>query len=345
MMSPKVSIIVLNWNGWRDTLECLESLYRITYPNYEIILVDNGSTDESLLRIRDYADGILEVKSAFFNYDHSSKPISITEYTREEAESSTDLDGLIQAPKDKLILIKNDRNYGYGEGNNIGMRMALARQSSYVLLLNNDVVVDRSFLNELVLEAERDECIGFAGPKVYFYNYSGRADVINFAGGVFCVSTGSARHIGVKQIDQGQFNKMRLVDFVEGSCILVRTEAIWKIGLLEADYFAYWEDVEWCLRGSGLGYKSGYVPNAIIWHKVGVLKEEKSMSAYYYYARNLLWLVKKHASVTQLVFFLSFFLWFKIWVEMGISIVSHRSISEAISFLRGTVDGFRASVS
>jgi GT2 family glycosyltransferase len=344
MILPKVSIIIVNWNGWRDTVECLESLGQITYSNYEVILVDNGSTDESLLRLKEYADGTLQAESPFFTYSPNNKPITIFECTKEEAESTLGTEGSFLSPKEKLIVIKNGQNYGFAEGSNIGIRIALARESSYVLLLNNDVVVDASFLTELVLASERDERIGFAGPKVYFYNYSGRADVINFAGGVFCVWTGSARHIGLKQIDQGQFNKMRLVDFIEGSCILARTEAIWKTGFLRADYFAYWEDVEWCLRGAELGYKAGYVSKARIWHKVGASKKEKSISSYYYDARNLLWLVKSHASVIQLVFFLSYLLVFKIWVKMGVSIVFHRSISEAISLLKGTVDGFRVPV-
>ena len=244
--------------------------------------------------------------------------------------------------KVKLILIKNNRNYGYAEGNNIGVRMALVQESSYVLLLNNDVVVDPSLLNGLVLAAERDECIGFVGPKVYFYDFFGRTDVINFAGGRFCLWTGSAQHLGLKQVDRGQFNNARLVDFIEGSCLLTRKETITRIGLLRADYFAYWEDVEWCLRGATLGYKSLYVPSARIWHKIGVYqKKEKSAKAYYYFARNLLLLAREYAGAAQLVFFLSFFLTIRISAEIAKSIVLHRSAKEPISFVRGAIDGLR----
>ena len=64
--APHVSIIILNWNGWRDTIECLESVYRITYPNYDIIIADNGSEDDSIKKIKDYTEGNLEVSSKFF---------------------------------------------------------------------------------------------------------------------------------------------------------------------------------------------------------------------------------------------------------------------------------------
>jgi len=135
MTSPKVSIVVLNWNAWQDSIECLESLYQINYPNYEIILVDNGSTDKSLQKIREYAKGALKVNSAFFSYNPRDKPITIAECTKEESESSVSREGRFRSTKKQLIIIKNDQNYGYAEGNNIGIRLALARESNYVLLL------------------------------------------------------------------------------------------------------------------------------------------------------------------------------------------------------------------
>jgi len=85
-MKPKVSIIILNWNGWKDTIECLESVYQITYPNYNVIVVDNGSEDESIEKIREYCKGKIKVESKFFEYNLGNKPIKIIEYTREEAE-------------------------------------------------------------------------------------------------------------------------------------------------------------------------------------------------------------------------------------------------------------------
>ena len=85
-MNPKVSIIILNWNGWKDTIECLESLYQIAYPNYDVIVVDNGSEDDSIEKIKEYAEGKIKVESKFFEYSPENKPIKIVEYTRKEAE-------------------------------------------------------------------------------------------------------------------------------------------------------------------------------------------------------------------------------------------------------------------
>jgi hypothetical protein len=124
---PKVSIIVLNWNGLEDTIECLESLRKITYPNYGVIVVDNGSE----------GNDVEVLKEKFGDYIH---------------------------------IIENDRNYGTAEGYNIGMRHAFeSLASEYILLLNNDTVVDADFLIELVTVAERNGHIGMVGPVIYDY--------------------------------------------------------------------------------------------------------------------------------------------------------------------------------
>ncbi len=68
-MKPQISIIILNWNGWKDTIECLESIYQINYPNYQVIVVDNGSEDNSIEKIKNYCSGKAVIKSDFFEYN------------------------------------------------------------------------------------------------------------------------------------------------------------------------------------------------------------------------------------------------------------------------------------
>ncbi|WP_370520470.1 glycosyltransferase family 2 protein [Thermococcus sp. LS2] len=85
-MFPRVSIIILNWNGWRDTIECLESLYRITYLNYDVIVIDNGSRDNSIQKIREYCEGKIKVNSEFFKYSPYNKPIRVFEISEDEAK-------------------------------------------------------------------------------------------------------------------------------------------------------------------------------------------------------------------------------------------------------------------
>ena len=124
---PKVIIIVLNWNGLDDTLECLESLININYSNYEILVVDNGS--------------------------------DLNEYNI-----------LLKKYIDKIHFIRNNKNYFFSEGNNIGIRYVIKKfNPDYVMLLNNDVIVENNFLIELIKVAEEDCSIGILSPFIYWY--------------------------------------------------------------------------------------------------------------------------------------------------------------------------------
>jgi len=339
-MNPKVAIIILNWNGWEDTIECLESLYQITYPNYDVIVVDNGSEDDSIEKIKEYCEGKIKVESKFFEYSSENKPIKYIEYTREEAEAGGGKEKEIaDLPSNRrMIIIKNEKNYGFAEGNNIGMRYALkALNPDYILLLNNDTVVDKEFLGELVKVGERDEKIGIVGPKIYYYDFNSRIDIINFAGGKFSMWKGQPYHIGINEVDRRQYDKIKEVDYVEGSCLLTRREVLDKIGLFDPSYFAYWEENDLCMRGSKAGYKSVYVPKSKIWHKVS--SSANSGMKIYYLTRNRFRFVKKYATKLQVISFLLYFLGFQFWLTSGIFLIYHREVKDFVYFFKGIVDG------
>ncbi len=330
---PKVAIIMLNWNGWQDTIECLESLYQITYNNYVVVIVDNDSDDESIERIKEYVIGNINIKS-----DCVNKPKKIIEYTREEATR----EGGDDDPCKRIIIIKNEKNYGFAEGNNIAMRYALrALKPDYFLLLNNDTVVEKGFLKEFVKFAESDPSIGFVGPKTYQYNFKGKSNIISFAGGKLSMWRGQAYHVGLNDIDGGQYDEIKEVDYVEGSCLFVRKELIEKIGLLNENYFAYWEEVDLIIRGQRAGYKSIYYPNAKIWHKE--LSSARKINGFHEYqtTRNMFWFMKQHATKTQLFFFIIYFFGYRFWLKSSFYIVYRRDVSRFISFYKGIVDGIK----
>ena len=220
-MHPQVSIIILNWNNWKDTIECLESLYQINYPNYDVIIVDNGSKDNSLKKIREYSKN--KIKSNTNNLEN--KPIKLFEYTKKESEDIIKPENYSKlSPNRRLILIKNDKNDGFAEGNNIGIRSALKSfQPKYVLLLNNDTVVDKNFLNELVKASENDETVGICGPKVLYYD---QPNIINSAGNKIIWHLGAGVNKGIKEIDKGQYKKTSEVDYLIGACILIKSSLI-----------------------------------------------------------------------------------------------------------------------
>jgi len=243
---PKVIIIILNWNGFNDTRECLGSLKQIDYSNYEIMVVDNGSTD-----------GSREMIGRDFPY---------------------------------VKLIKNNENLGFAKGNNIGIEEAMKRGTDYILLLNNDVVVDPRFLIELIAVAGSDEKIGMANPKIYYYD---KPDVIWSAGTKFNRIFKSFDERGKGEIDKGQFSKMKDVNGLTGCAMLIRKEVIRKTGFFNEDYFRVAEDSEYSIRVKRAGYRVAFVPASVIWHKVASSSGgEGAPQNIYYSNRNTLYLVK-----------------------------------------------------
>lgn len=160
---PHISIIILNWNGWKDTIECLESLFQINYPNYDVIVVDNASNDNSVKKMKEYCLGKIKVESKFVNYTLNNKPIIILEYTNKDLEKGThskEEESFLKIKSNKkMVLIINDKNYLFVVGNNIPLKYYVFKKlkTDYILLLNNDTVVEKNFLNELVEFGEKNK--------------------------------------------------------------------------------------------------------------------------------------------------------------------------------------------
>jgi hypothetical protein len=292
-VNRKVAIIILNWDSWRDTIECLESLFLIDYQNYVPIIVDNGSSDGSIDRLREFARGSLQIESKFFGQGRASNPIEMVEYTRDQVDRKN-IEGLGEDSfsNQNLVLIKNQRNYGFAEGNNIGIQFALdSIKPDYVLLLNSDTVVDPGFLRELVRIGESDDTIGAVGPKIYYYDNPSK---INSAGCEMHDWYGGAINIGIGETDNhNRFNEIREVDCLHGSAILIKAPTLEDVGLLDQDFFVLLEETEWCLRAKKAGYKIVFAPTAWIYHKEGFSGTEECVH-YYYSNRNRILLLKKH---------------------------------------------------
>ena len=338
-MGPKISIIILNWNGWPDTIECLESLSQISFPNYCIVLLDNGSNDSSFEEIKAYLAGRKLTKSKFFKYTTENKPIRILEYTNGEAELGGGRENEIADLPScrKLVLIRNNRNYGFAEGNNIGIRYALkALGPDYILLLNNDVVVKKDFLDNLTVALKNDEGAGFAGPAIYYYDYNGHTDILSTVGIDLIMRKGWFHRIGNFEQDRGQYDAVTTVDYLEGSCLLIKKAALDKIGLFDSRYFAYWEETDLCIRGGEAGYKCICVPTAKIWHKVSS-SATKGVKLYYM-TRNRLWFVKDHATKQELRSFLAYFFGRQFWIILR-DYVYQKDMKSISIFLKGVLHG------
>ncbi len=287
-MTPKVSIIILNRNWRQDTIECLESVYRIDYPNYEVILVDNGSSNESIEKIKDWTQKHIEVSSKYFETTTCTHDLTIYEYTKEELENGSYLEGkkrLDPLPSNKkLFLLKNDQNYGFAEGNNIAMRQVLSESSSeYVLLLNNDTVVDKAFLSHLVADASTKSDLGMIAPVNYnYYNWS-----IDFYGGAINRRLGRPYHLKTP-------NNQKSYQFLTGCCLLIPLDIIRITWWFDPIYFCYFEDADLSQKIQCLWKKLYICITSKITHKIGASSWKKSKFYRYYFSRNRLIFNKKY---------------------------------------------------
>jgi GT2 family glycosyltransferase len=207
-------------------------------------------------------------------------------------------------------VIKNTHNFRFAGGNNIGIEFALENNANYILLLNNDTVADKNVLSYLIGSIEKDKTVGMAGPKIYFHSDPKR---IWYAGGKINWWSGSISHLGVHEIDNGKFEKLRYTDYVTGCALLVKREVIEKIGMLDESYFIYGEDADWSLRTVLAGYKLLFVPQAILWHKVSV-----STGGHFSWFKN--W-NKLKSQIRFMKRYAKIYHWFTIPILMPLSIV------------------------
>lgn len=329
-MNPKVTIIILNWNCWEDTIECMDSLYKISYPNYDVVLIDNDSKNESIDKIRQHA------KSKYLN-SAPNEPIEFFEYTRTAIKTNTIFKDIKNPSIKKIILIKNENNYGFVEGNNIGIKYALSfLNPEYILLLNNDTVVEVDFLTKLVETGESDADIGVIGPSIFHYN---NMDKINQAGGRVNYWMGLAENRTPKQEDLKKDHPLDDVDYIEGSCFLIKRHIIDEAGLIDSNFLAYWEDVDWCIRIKNLGYRIICCNKSRIFHKIS--SSSKKISGYreYYSTRNRFLFMKKHATRPQKTCFLIFFVLFNFSYKSLKLILYHRNLNVFNCYCKGARDG------
>jgi GT2 family glycosyltransferase len=271
--APKIYILILNWNNWQDTIECLESVFRNEFANCRVIICDNGSTDGSTERIKAWAEGQLDVFTPQANslrplsFPPIQKPVAYCEYSRSQAEAREEGNRGGDDGDKKLILIETGANLGFAGGNNVGLRYALARNDfDYVWLLNNDTVVKPDALTHLVHQSQSDARIGMCGSTLLYYHHP---DTVQTMGGGsynkwFGLSSNSSAYQSVHATRQTS----QKIDYVMGASMLVSRQFLQEIGVLSEDYFLYFEELDWATRAAGK-FTAGYAPKSIVYHKDG----------------------------------------------------------------------------
>ncbi len=215
MPPPLVYVIALNYNGRRWIEACLDALLETNYKNFRIVVVDNGSSDDSV-------------------------ELVMNKY-----------------PQAQLIL--NERNLGFSEGNNVGIRDALMNNADYVVLLNPDTKVEPEWLRELITVGEAEREVGILGAVQLEYDGDDFNSWTKLAATQFLDE--------LKQPDSGR--AWIPVDWVEGACFAVKRRVIDDVGMLDPIYFAFYEEIDFCRRAAAYGYKIALVPRSRIRHYRG----------------------------------------------------------------------------
>jgi len=245
---PALSVILVNYRRPDDTVDCVRSLADSTFRDMQIIIVDNGSGDGSVERLR-----------------------------RECPET---------------IFILSPRNLGFAGGNNLGIRRALDDGSSFILLLNNDTVVDPETLEALVRTIRAEPGTGIVGAKIVYHD---RPDILWFAGGYLNANAARAGHHGIGKPDGPPFNTRKPCEYITGCCLLARREVFEAVGMLPAPYFAYMEDAEFCFRARNAGYAVLYEPRARVLHKISMTTRWDSPAYIYLNLRNRLLFLQRNS--------------------------------------------------
>lgn len=244
----ETAVIIVNWNGKKYLKDCLDSLKKQSYQDFDIFLVDNNSADGSAKIARNYKN---------------------------------------------VRLIQNDKNYGFAKGNNIATRQAINEGYKYVVLLNNDTVVNKDWLKSLA-ETAKDPKVGACQSKILLFD----SKLINSAGN-------GAHYLGFSYCGhfkkEDTFKEDDEVVAASGAAVLYKTEVLKKVGLLDEDFFMYHEDTDLSWRIRTLGYKILLSSNSVVYHKYSFSRNK--MKLYYFERNRLIFMLKNYQLKTIIILF------------------------------------------
>ena len=214
--NPKISIIIVHFFGIDYLINCLDSVFKSDYSDFEVIVVFNGNKDSS--------------------YE------------------------IVKQKFPQVITVLNKKNLGFAKANNQAIKTS---SGELVFLLNDDTVIHPKLISALSEKLVNSDEIGIVGPKIY---YADEPSKIWFAGGVVDWKKQESYHLGRNVDDKNWEDAEKEVDFITGCALIIKKEAIDKIGLLDERFFTFYEDADWCLRAKKSGYKVVYVPFGGVWH-------------------------------------------------------------------------------
>jgi GT2 family glycosyltransferase len=269
----RVAIVLVNWNGWRDCVECLSALYGSDALSVaDVWLVDNDSRDGSVDHIVQWcaeprAEAGWRVLEGVRHFASSTaRAIACRVWDANGQPAPT-----VETPC--LTIVRSGGNLGFAGGNNAGIVAAGLHRYSHFWLLNTDTVIRHDALQQLLQRARADAGLGIVGSSLIYYSQPERLQAL---GGSRLIEDGlRALHIGegsrVSDLPDSAPAIAAIeaqMAYVVGASMLVTAGFIRDIGLMCEDYFLYFEEPDWAYRARGR-YRMGYAPRSWVFHKVG----------------------------------------------------------------------------
>jgi len=276
---PLVSIMILGWNNYSDVINCLNSLVKITYQNYNVVLVDNGSREVNF--------------DKFISHLKRSK----TKYIIFDGEISQ-----VKKPKsrdNRLFIIKSKQNLGFTGGSNLGLSFTWkVCNPKYLLLLNGDTIVTENFLSELVEACEKDKKIGSAQSALIRFDKK----TIDSLGFKMVGYKAYDSHTGEEVSILADFERYQEIFGCCGASAIYRADLISRIGLFDEDLFATYEDYDLAWKIRLAGFKSVLARDSVVYHRGGVSRFRKDHVIFdmrsYYAAKNSLVIYNRYYPIS-----------------------------------------------
>lgn len=277
-MDKRVYIVIVNYKTWQDSIACLESILKSTYTNYQIILIDNKSPNDSVQKIKNWFS-LNEL--SFSNQKYSQDCELSTFYS---FYNETEFEGIhINQIKSKITLIESNQNKGFASGNNIFIKK-LTATNAFIWMLNPDMVIMDNTLDNLVKFALTVDQRTIIGSTVK--SYAKPDETLNLGSGRVNFFTGTVKMAETKQ-------DLAKIDYISGGSLFTHSAAFKDIGLMREDYFLYWEETEWCFRAKQNKYLLKVCQESIVYDKIST-SIGKGFLAEYYYSLNALRFIKQY---------------------------------------------------
>lgn len=294
---PRVAVVLVNYRGWADTIECLASVLAQRHRRIQVFVVDNASGNDSVERIADWCarpepapqwkmlpqvlrwtlanEGVIVHRQV----DPNAAP---------EGTFGTERGGSSDAMGTPVVMIvRSPNNGGFAAGCNLGVAVAGVENFDYFWFLNSDTVVTAEALTAMLARAGRGTDVGITGSTIRYYD---RPDFVQALGGAsFDGRKVSSHHLGQGsrydpvKIDVAQIEAS--LDYVAGASMLVASRFIQEIGLMREDYFLFFEEMDWAMRNKARFHLT-YAADSVVFHKSGASTAQAVEFSTRFYYRN-----------------------------------------------------------